>query len=53
MYRRAGIRAVQSTPLYSRDGALVGAISTHWHEAHEPSEHELQMLDILADRPPT
>jgi signal transduction histidine kinase/ActR/RegA family two-component response regulator len=47
-YRMAGIHAVQSTPLHSRDGALVGAITTHWHEPHEPSEHQLQMLDILA-----
>jgi len=28
------ISAVQSTPLLSRDGKLVGMISTHWHEQH-------------------
>jgi PAS domain S-box-containing protein len=44
----AGIRAVQSTPLVSRDGALVGMISTHWKQPHQPSERDLRLLDILA-----
>jgi PAS domain S-box-containing protein len=48
MYRKLGIRAVQTTPLYSRTGKMVGAISTHWNKPYQPSEHELQMLDILA-----
>ncbi|HEV2461878.1 MAG TPA: PAS domain-containing protein, partial [Ktedonobacterales bacterium] len=29
-YRLSGIRAVQSTPLVSRDGRLIGMLSTHW-----------------------
>ena len=29
-YLRAGIFAVQSTPLISRSGALLGVVSTHW-----------------------
>src|SRR6185503_13365003 len=33
----AGIRAAQSTPLLSRRGELVGMITTHWKECHEPS----------------
>jgi len=44
----AGIRAVQTTPLLSRSGELVGMISTHWKQCHEPSERELRMFDILA-----
>lgn len=44
----AGIRAVQSTPLVSRTGELVGMISTHWMRVHEPDERELRQLDILA-----
>lgn len=48
MYRKLGIRALQTTPLTSRAGAIVGTISTFWNEAHEPSEHELQTFDILA-----
>jgi len=48
VYRETGIRAVQSTPLVSRSGRVVGMISTHWRHAHEPSEHALRLLDILA-----
>jgi PAS domain S-box-containing protein len=47
-YREAGIRAVQSTPLRSRDGKVVGMISTHWRVEHDPSERELNLFDILA-----
>jgi signal transduction histidine kinase/ActR/RegA family two-component response regulator len=48
MYRHAGIRAVQSTPLLSRSGSLLGMLSTHWREPHEPEVHHLRLLDILA-----
>jgi PAS domain S-box-containing protein len=47
-YRQTGIRAVQTTPLLSRKGKLVGMISTHWCNPHEPSERNLRLLDILA-----
>ncbi|BCA53952.1 hypothetical protein W02_10920 [Nitrospira sp. KM1] len=47
-YRETGIRSVQTTPLFSRNGQLVGMISTHWKEAHAPSERALRLLDILA-----
>jgi PAS domain S-box-containing protein len=43
-----GIRSVQSTPLMSRRGTMVGMISTHWRQPHEPAERELRLLDILA-----
>ncbi|TWF59218.1 GAF domain-containing protein [Neorhizobium alkalisoli] len=43
-----GIRAGQTTPLITRDGKLVGMISTHWGKPHRPSERELRMLDIIA-----
>jgi len=48
MYRQTGIRACQTTPLFSRSGKLVGMISTHWRNPHEPSEYDLRLLDILA-----
>jgi signal transduction histidine kinase/CheY-like chemotaxis protein len=48
IYRQTGIRAVQSTPLRARDGALVGMISTHWRKPHAPAERELRLLDIVA-----
>jgi PAS domain S-box-containing protein len=47
-YLEAGIRAVQSTPLLSRAGNLVGMISTHWRQPHEPTERDLRLLDVLA-----
>ena len=47
-YRRSNIRAVQSTPLVSRSGRLLGMISTHWREPHQPTERALRSLDILA-----
>src|SRR5262249_32779449 len=47
-YRIAGIKAVQSTPLVSRAGSLVGMVSTHWREPHELDASELRALDVLA-----
>lgn len=47
-YLGAGIRSMQSTPLISRGGRLVGMISTHWREPHRPSERDLRLFDILA-----
>jgi PAS domain S-box-containing protein len=47
-YRQTGIRAVQSTPLVSRDGRPLGMISTHWRGPHEPLERDLRLLDVLA-----
>jgi PAS domain S-box-containing protein len=46
--RRAGIRAMHSTPLVSRSGRLLGMISTHWQKPHSPTELELRSLDVLA-----
>ena len=47
-FRRAGIRSAQTTPLRSRDGRLLGMISTHWSTPHQPSDRDLRLLDILA-----
>ena len=47
-YRRSGIRAVQSTPLISRSGRLLGMISTHWRNPHQPTELSLRPFDVLA-----
>ena len=47
-YRRSGIRAVQSTPLISRSGQLIGMISTHWSNPHQPTESSLRPFDVLA-----
>jgi PAS domain S-box-containing protein len=47
-YQRTGIYAMQSTPLLSRSGCMLGMISTHWREPHQPTEHDLSLLDVLA-----
>ena len=44
----AGVRAVQSTPLISRSGRLVGMLSTHYSTPQTPAERDLRMLDLLA-----
>jgi PAS domain S-box-containing protein len=44
----AGIRAAQTTPLVSRAGAVIGMITTHWAEPHQPPEEALRLFDILA-----
>ena len=47
-YLQTGIQAVQTTPLVSRCGRVVGMISTHWRQPHQPTEHDLRVLDVLA-----
>lgn len=47
-FRAGGVRAAQSTPLLSRDGKLVGMISTHWTRPHQPSQRDLRLLEIIA-----
>ncbi len=40
--------STEAKALFSRTGQLLGMISTHWSRPHQPSEHELRLLDILA-----
>ncbi len=44
----AGVRAVQSTPLRTTSGQVVGMISTHFSRPHRPDERVLRLLDVLA-----
>jgi signal transduction histidine kinase len=46
--RLCGIRAVQSTPLLSRGGALLGVLSTYWRRVYHPSRDMLLLMDALA-----
>jgi GAF domain-containing protein len=46
--RRAGFRAVQSTPLISGSGAVVGILSTHFPVPHRPSPSTMNALKQLA-----
>src|SRR5262249_18264541 len=44
--RTAGFRAVQSTPIVSREGVLLGTLATHFRSVHEPAEPDLRLLDL-------
>ena len=44
----AEARAVQSTPLVSRSGKLLGMFSTHYRTPRRPTERDLRLLDVLA-----
>jgi PAS domain S-box-containing protein len=45
---KAGVRGVQSTPLVSRSGKLLGTFSTHYRKPQRPDEGQLRVLDLLA-----
>ena len=42
--RAAGFRAVQTTPLFTSGGDLMGMVSTHFAQAHRPTEIEMDTL---------
>jgi signal transduction histidine kinase/ActR/RegA family two-component response regulator/PAS domain-containing protein len=44
----AGVRALQSTPLLSRSGQLLGLLNTHYATARVPEQRDLHLLDVLA-----
>jgi len=46
--RRAGVRAVQSTPLIGSSGNFLGMVSTHFRTRHRPQDAELLIVDLFA-----
>ena len=44
--REAGYRAVISVPLFAADGSALGAVSTHFPDAHRPTEQEMRRLEV-------
>lgn len=44
----AGVKSVQSTPLITSTGKVLGILSTHYKERHIFIDRELRMLDMLA-----
>lgn len=46
--RAEGFRSVLSTPLFSRDGALIGMISNHFKDAGAPSPLILKRMELYA-----
>jgi PAS domain S-box-containing protein len=47
---KAGVRAVQSTPLVSRSGKPLGMFATHWKMPKRPDERALKLLDLLSQQ---
>jgi two-component system NarL family sensor kinase len=48
IFEEDGIRAVQSTPLITRQGAVIGMLSTHFTAPHRSLEGQFRVLDLLA-----
>jgi CheY-like chemotaxis protein len=46
---RAGFRSLQSTPIISGSGALLGIVSTHFPIPHQPTESEMNAVRLLAN----
>jgi GAF domain-containing protein len=42
--KKAGFSSVQSTPFITKDGIVLGMVSTHFANAHEPTPLEMQTL---------
>lgn len=50
IYSGHGFEAVQSTPLFTSDGRLLGVFSTHFAKPYHPSERDLRVLDQIAQQ---
>jgi len=46
----AGIRSMQSIPIFNRTGQLLGILSTYHRTPHQPDTKSLQLLDLLAQQ---
>ncbi|MFL6618214.1 MAG: ATP-binding protein, partial [Povalibacter sp.] len=46
--QRMGLRAVQSTPLFTADGAILGMLSTQFASPRRFSQDELRLTDLYA-----
>ena len=46
--RAAGVLAIQTTPLGSRSGKVVGLLSTYFRRVHQLPSHSLKLLELLA-----
>jgi two-component sensor histidine kinase len=45
---KAGVRAIQSTPLISSEGKMLGLLSTHFKNPQRSGERELRFVDLIA-----
>jgi len=46
--RLAGFRAVHSTPIHTRSGAILGVLSVHFDRSRMPTESEMLLSDLCA-----
>jgi PAS domain S-box-containing protein len=46
--RREHIRAIHATPLLSRDGEVLGALTVHFPKPRRPTERDIRIADICA-----
>ena len=46
--RAARVRAIQSTPMETRDGKLVGVLTTQWNKPYFPDQRDLWRIDLLS-----
>lgn len=46
----AGFRAVQSTPMITSDGKIVGVLSTHFRESKLPSDDQMLVTSLYASQ---
>jgi GAF domain-containing protein len=46
----ASARAVQSTPLVTISGLVLGMVSTHFDRPHVPLDEELALVDQIVER---
>jgi signal transduction histidine kinase len=46
--RKAGFRAVHSTPLIGRRGEVAGVLSVHFRKPRRPSQREIRLMDVYA-----
>lgn len=43
-------RAAQATPMVSRDGGVVGVLSTYYAQPYTPSERDIRLLDLYTQQ---
>jgi PAS domain S-box-containing protein len=48
LLRREGVRAVHSTPLFARDGSVLGALTVYLPHPQRLTEREIRIADICA-----
>jgi PAS domain S-box-containing protein len=46
--RKAGFRALHSTPIVTRSGELLGVLSIHFRQPRMPTQRDMQIADVCA-----